>query len=183
MCAGIRDVAALAWRLKGYASNKLSADDLVNYQAERFPHVSAFIKLAAEVGKIMSNPGLLMKSEKSQSMRLFDFPKPRLKTGFFYKCSLSGTLFPQFTEDCKKSDDTLGYKFILLVLENNACSEVNMDPNILTKKVAKGSLRNWIIKSKKEAVIIRPDKYIFGSASSKKEVSSLLNCFSHMYRA
>ncbi len=182
MCAGIRDVAALAWRLKGYASNKLSADDLVNYQAERFPHVSAFIKLAAEVGKIMSNPGLLMKSEKSQSMRLFDFPKPRLKTGFFYKCSLSGTLFPQFIEDSKKSDDILGYKFILLVLENNACSEVNMDPNILTKKVAKGSLRNWIIKSKKEAVIIRPDKYIFGSASSKKEVTLLLNCFSHMYK-
>ena len=182
MCAGIRDVAALAWRLKGYASNKLSADDLVNYQAERFPHVSAFIKLAAEVGKIMSNPGLLMKSEKSQSMRLFDFPKPRLKTGFFYKCSLSGTLFPQFIEDSTKSDDILGYKFILLVLEKNACSEVNMDPNILTKKVAKGSLRNWIIKSKKEAVIIRPDKYIFGSASSKKEVKSLLNCFSHMYR-
>ena len=85
--------------------------------------------------------------------------------------------------DSKKSDDTLGYKFILLVLENNACSEVNMNSNILTKKVAKGSLRNWIIKSKKEAVIIRPDKYIFGSASSKKEVSSLLNCFSHMYRA
>ena len=57
-----------------------------------------------------------MKSEKSQSMRLFDFPKPRLKTGFFYKCSLSGTLFPQFIED-SKSDDILGYKFILLVLE------------------------------------------------------------------
>ena len=123
-----------------------------------------------------------MKSEKSQSMRLFDFPKPRLKTGFFYKCSLSGTLFPQFIDGSKKSDDSLGYKFILLVLENNAYYKDNIVSNILTKKIAKGSLRNWIIKSKKEAVIIRPDKYIFGSASSKKEVKSLLNYFSHMYR-
>jgi len=182
MCAGIRDVASLAWRLNGYASNKLSADDLINYQAERFPHVSAFIKLASEVGKIMSNPGLLKKSENSQSMRLFDFPKPRLKKGFFYNCSLSGTLFPQFIEDSKKSDDSLGYKFILLVLEDNACSDVIMDKKILSKKIAKESFRNWIINAGKEAVIIRPDKYIFGSASSKKEVKPLLNYFSQLYR-
>ncbi len=182
MCAGIRDVASLAWRLNGYACNKLSADDLINYQAERFPHVSAFIKLASEVGKIMSNPGLLKKSVRSQSMRLFDFPKPRLKKGFFYKCSLSGTLFPQFTEHSKKSDDSLGYKFILLVLKDATCCDVNIDKKILIKKIAKGSLRNWIAKSKKEAVIIRPDKYIFGSASSKKEVKLLLNYFNELYK-
>ena len=72
-----------------------SSKDLINYQEERFPHVSVFIKLASEVGKIMSNPDLLKKPENSQSMQLFDFPKPRLKKGFFYNSSLSGTLFPQ----------------------------------------------------------------------------------------
>ena len=66
--------------------------------------------------------------------------------------------------------------------ESQTIAEIKSNAKILTKKVANGSLRNWIIKSKKEAVIIRPDKYIFGSASSKKEVKSLVNYFSHMYR-
>ena len=182
MCAGIRDVAVLAWRLKGYASDKLSTKDLINYQEERFPHVSAFIKLASEVGKIMSNPDLLKKSEKSESMRLFDFPKPRLKKGFFYNCSLSGTLFPQFVESNKKSDDSLGYKFVFLVLKEEMFNDVAIDNKILLRKTAKGFLRDWMVKNKIVSLIIRPDKYIFGSAANKKNVKLLVSHFYGLYQ-
>ena len=182
MCAGIRDVAVLAWRLKGYASDKLSSKDLINYQEERFPHVSAFIKLASEVGKIMSNPDLLKKSEKSESMRLFDFPKPRLKKGFFYNCSLSGTLFPQFVENNKKSDDSLGYKFVFLVLKEEMFNDVAIDNKILFRKTAKGFLNDWMAKNKIVALIIRPDKYIFGSAPTGKNIKSLVSHFNALYR-
>ena len=182
MCAGIRDVAVLAWRLKGYTSDKLSNKDLINYQEERFPHVSAFIKLASEVGKIMSNPDLLKKSEKSESMRLFDFPKPRLKKGFFYNCSLSGTLFPQFVESNKKSDDSLGYKFVFLVLKEDTFYDVGKDNKILLRKTAKGFLNDWMAKNKIVALIIRPDKYIFGSAPTEKNIKSLVSHFYNLYR-
>ena len=182
MCAGIRDVAVLAWRLKGYASDKLSTKDLINYQEERFPHVSAFIKLASEVGKIMSNPDLLKKSEKSQSMRLFDFPKPRLKDGFFYNCSLSGTLFPQFVESNKKSDDSLGYNFVFLVIKEEMFNDVAIDNEILLRKTAKGFLRDWMVKNKIVSLIIRPDKYIFGSAANKKNVKLLVSHFYDLYQ-
>ena len=182
MCAGIRDVAVLAWRLKGYASDKLSTKDLINYQEERFPHVSAFIKLASEVGKIMSNPDLLKKSEKSQSMRLFDFPKPRLKDGFFYNCSLSGTLFPQFVESNKKSDDSLGYSFVFLVIKEEMFNDVAIDNEILLRKTAKGFLRDWMVKNKIVSLIIRPDKYIFGSAANKKNVKLLVSHFYDLYQ-
>ena len=182
MCAGIRDVAVLAWRLKGYTTDKLSFKELINYQAERFPHVSAFIKLASEVGKIMSNPDLLKKSEKSQSMRLFDFPKPRLKKGFFYNCSLSGTLFPQFVESNRKSDDSLGYEFVFIALQEQKFNDVGIDNKILLKKTAEGSLRNWMVKSKIVALIIRPDKYIFGSAANEKNVKALVSHFYDLYR-
>ena len=182
MCAGIRDVAVLAWRLKGYTTNKLSSEELINYQAERFPHVSAFIKLASEVGKIMSNPDLLKKSEKSQSMRLFDFPKPRLKKGFFYNCSLSGTLFPQFVESNRKSDDSLGYEFVFIVLQEQKFNDVGIDNKILLKKTAEGSLRNWMLKSKIVALIVRPDKYIFGSAANEKNVKALVSHFYDLYK-
>ena len=182
MCAGIRDVAVLAWRLKGYTTNKLSSEELINYQAERFPHVSAFIKLASEVGKIMSNPDLLKKSEKSQSMRLFDFPKPRLKKGFFYNCSLSGTLFPQFVESNRKSDDSLGYEFVFIALQEQKFNDVGIDNKILLKKTAEGSLRNWMVKSKIVALIVRPDKYIFGSAAKEKNVKALVSHFYDLYR-
>ena len=182
MCAGIRDVAVLAWRLKGYASNKLSNKDLINYQEERFPHVSAFIKLASDVGKIMSNPDLLKKSEKLESMRSFDFPKPRLKKGFFYNCSLSGTLFPQFVESNKKSDDSLGYKFVFLVLNEDTVYDVGIDNKILFRKTAKGFLSDWMAKNKIVALIIRPDKYIFGSAPTEKNIKSLVSHFYDLYR-
>ena len=182
MCAGIRDVAVLAWRLKGYASDKLSTKDLINYQEERFPHVSAFIKLASEVGKIMSNPDLLKKSEKSESMRLFDFPKPRLKKGFFYNCSLSGTLFPQFVESNKKSDDSLGYKFVFLVLKEDTFYDVGIENKILLRKTAKGFLKDWMQKNKIVALIIRPDKYIFGSAPDEKNVKLLVSHFYDLYQ-
>ena len=182
MCAGIRDVAVLAWRLKGYTTDKLSSEELINYQAERFPHVSAFIKLASEVGKIMSNPDLLKKSEKSQSMRLFDFPKPRLKKGFFYNCSLSGTLFPQFVESNRKSDDSLGYEFVFIALQEQKFNDVGIDNKILLKKTAEGSLRNWMVKSKIVALIVRPDKYIFGSAANEKNVKALVSHFYDLYR-
>ena len=182
MCAGIRDVAVLAWRLKGYTTDKLSSEELINYQAERFPHVSAFIKLASEVGKIMSNPDLLKKSEKSQSMRLFDFPKPRLKKGFFYNCSLSGTLFPQFVESNRKSDDSLGYEFVFIALQEQKFNDVGIDNKILLKKTAEGSLRNWMVKSKIVALIVRPDKYIFGSAANEKNVKALISHFYDLYR-
>ena len=59
---------------------------------------------------------------------------------------------------------------------------IGIDNKILLRKTAKGFLRDWIVKRKIVALIVRPDKYIFGSASSKKEVTLLLNCFSHMYR-
>ena len=182
MCAGIRDVAVLAWRLKGYTTDKLSSEELINYQAERFPHVSAFIKLASEVGKIMSNPDLLKKSEQSQSMRLFDFPKPRLKKGFFYNCSLSGTLFPQFVESNRKSDDSLGYEFVFIALQEQKFNDVGIDNKILLKKTAEGSLRNWMVKSKIVALIVRPDKYIFGSAANEKNVKVLVSHFYDLYR-
>ena len=182
MCAGIRDVAVLAWRLKGYTTDKLPSEELINYQAERFPHVSAFIKLASEVGKIMSNPDLLKKSEKSQSMRLFDFPKPRLKKGFFYNCSLSGTLFPQFVESNRKSDDSLGYEFVFIALQEQKFNDVGIDNKILLKKTAEGSLRNWMVKSKIVALIVRPDKYIFGSAANEKNVKALVSHFYDLYR-
>ena len=181
MCAGIRDVAVLAWRLKGYASDKLSNKDLVNYQNERFPHVSAFIKLASDVGKIMSNPDLLKKSEKTQSMRLFDFPKPRLKKGFFYNCSLSGRLFPQFIEGNKKSDDSLGYEFVFLVLKEDTFNDVGIDNKILHRKIAKGFSRDWMVKNKIVALVIRPDKYIFGSAATEKSVKAVVSHFYDLY--
>ena len=182
MCAGIRDVAVLAWRLKAYTSDKLSSKDLINYQEERFPHVSAFIKLASEVGKIMSNPDLLKKSENSQSMRLFDFPRPRLKKGFFYNCSLSGTLFPQFVESNKKSDDTLGYEFVFLALKEVSFNDHDIDNKILLKKTAEGFLRDWLVKNKIVALVIRPDKYIFGSATNEKNVKALVSHFYDLHQ-
>ena len=130
----------------------------------------------------MSNPDLLKKSENSQSMRLFDFPRPRLNKGFFYNCSLSGTLFPQFVESNKKSDDTLGYRFVFLVLKEDTFNDVGIDNKILHRKIAKGFARDWMVKNKIVALVIRPDKYIFGSATTGKSVKALVSHFYDLHQ-
>ncbi|MFX7820782.1 FAD-dependent monooxygenase, partial [Acinetobacter baumannii] len=54
MCAGIRDVANLAWKLAHVVRGKASADLLDTYQTERAPHVREYIELAVKLGGLIN---------------------------------------------------------------------------------------------------------------------------------
>jgi 3-(3-hydroxy-phenyl)propionate hydroxylase len=53
MCAGVRDVANLCWKLHAVLSGSLPDSVLDTYQAERMPHVKEVTNRAVKVGKII----------------------------------------------------------------------------------------------------------------------------------
>ncbi|WP_059021148.1 bifunctional 3-(3-hydroxy-phenyl)propionate/3-hydroxycinnamic acid hydroxylase [Mycobacterium sp. M26] len=53
MCAGVRDVANLCWKLQAVLSGALPESILDSYQAERLPHVKEVTNRAVKVGKVI----------------------------------------------------------------------------------------------------------------------------------
>jgi len=53
MCAAIRDVANLAWKLHAVLHHRAHDSLLDTYESERAPHVQAFIELAVRLGDII----------------------------------------------------------------------------------------------------------------------------------
>ncbi|WP_328353303.1 bifunctional 3-(3-hydroxy-phenyl)propionate/3-hydroxycinnamic acid hydroxylase [Mycobacterium sp. NBC_00419] len=53
MCAGVRDVANLCWKLDAVLSGSLPESVLDTYQAERLPHVKEVTSRAVKVGKLI----------------------------------------------------------------------------------------------------------------------------------
>ena len=54
LCAGIRDVANLAWKLAASLGNDASDDLLDTYQSERHAHVRAYVEMAVNLGKLIN---------------------------------------------------------------------------------------------------------------------------------
>ena len=118
MYAGMRDVSSLSWRLKSILSGKFRLSPLLAYlRTKELSHVSEFIQLAVDCGKIMSDPDIILKSNKKDKGELFDFPRPKLATQLNSECQLSGNLLPQFLEKGVRTDDKLGYRFVLICLK------------------------------------------------------------------
>ena len=55
MCAGIRDVVNLGWKLHRCISRGNSDQLLDSYQSERYPHVRAYIDTAIELGSLLNS--------------------------------------------------------------------------------------------------------------------------------
>lgn len=179
MCAGMRDVSSLSWRLKSILSGKFRLSPLLAYQNERLSHVSEFIQLAVDCGKIMSDPDIILKSNKKDKGELFDFPRPKLATQLNSECQLSGNLFPQFLEKGVRTDDKLGYRFVLICLKKIEPIFNEAKNKSIHTIVATGQIKDWISGFNKIALLVRPDKYILGSAINNKDLSRLLKDFSH----
>ena len=83
MCAGIRDVANLAWKLAAVLRGQAPMDLLDSYERERAPHVAAFIELAVRLGNIIQTTDPQAARERDARFKagqpeIFHFPAPRL---------------------------------------------------------------------------------------------------------
>jgi 3-(3-hydroxy-phenyl)propionate hydroxylase len=162
MCSGIRDAANLAW--------KFSRPELLDsYQSEREEHVRVFIETAVRLGNIIQTTDPKVANERDRRFREGGKEEmvnlsPPLGPGFHLGKS---EVFPQpMLPDGRRLDAAIGgYRFALL------------SPWTIETDVA------VVPYPGDEAILLRPDRYVYGTSRNPVGVQKLLQGVSREPRA
>ena len=185
MCAGIRDVANLAWKLRDIIAGKADMSLLDTYQSERSPHVREFIELAIRLGGVINTKaveaGLAAGVARENAPVKLEVRKPPLGPGLAIgSLPFAGHLAPQFRLAAgRRSDDRTGYANVLLVEKAAALSAhvraglARSGTELLTGEDA-GDLPSWLRAHDVQAALVRPDRYVRGAARNDKEFEQLV---------
>ncbi|WP_282609415.1 bifunctional 3-(3-hydroxy-phenyl)propionate/3-hydroxycinnamic acid hydroxylase [Pelagibius sp. Alg239-R121] len=186
MCAGIRDAANLAWKLalciRALADDKL----LESYESERLPHVREFIQTAVRLGGLINTCGteeaLRAALPQADGSARMESILPNLGLGPSAGCDTHrGQLFPQpRLQESGLMDDTVGYAPLLLADQALLNADELTQPALSEAGVGflstdgEPELGDHIKRMGAKAVLVRPDRYILGTAANKTELASLL---------
>jgi 3-(3-hydroxy-phenyl)propionate hydroxylase len=183
MCAGIRDVSNLAWKLADVVAGRACDSLLDSYESERSPHVREYIARAVRLGGIINTKNtrkaLAELGRKGDETIKFTSAKPRLGPGL-WAChhEAAGHLAPQPRLDGNRLDSIVGYEFALLATPAFARS---LSPDTRIAAHARGisivdhhALRSWLEVNGAEAALVRPDRYVLGLAQTESDFAELL---------
>ena len=186
MCAAIRDVANLAWKLQAVLHGDANDALLDTYESERSPHVHAFIDLAVRLGDIIqtTDPEAARQRDakfKAGQPEMFQFPAPRLGPGVWQgDAAAVGRVFPQpRLRDGQLLDTRLGSHFAVLgdaaVLNNvNADTRARWQANGVVCVIDESDeLKAWLTEHGVRAVMLRPDRYVMGVARSASDLEAI----------
>ena len=193
MCAAVRDVANLAWKLEAVLRGRACDDLLETYESERSPHVHAFIELAVKLGDIIQTTDPQAARERDAKFMtgqptIFEFPSPRLGAGVWLgDAAPVAQIFPQpQLQDGQLLDQAIGLNFAVLG-EPELLLQVSPDTLKLWKShsvaVLKATDQNivaWLNAQGVSAVMLRPDRYIAGVARSAAELDEISQCLPHV---
>lgn len=174
MCSGIRDAAALAWRLGMILKHGAGDGLLDSYQVERDPHVRAIVAMAIAMGRIVCTTDAKAAAERDKAMLANTQPAgvgglPPLTGGYLHPSPAAGEIFPQPTIDGRRLDDVVGHDF-LLVARGAVPTAV---PDHVRVLAATGALSDWLERHGTEAVLVRPDRYVFGTGKPAELLAAL----------
>jgi 3-(3-hydroxy-phenyl)propionate hydroxylase len=165
MCSGLRDAANLAWKLAAVIRD--GADDalLDSYQPERAPNLRATIDMAIMMGKtvcITNRCSAWLRDVKFKLARklgkLPDGPPayPPISAGRIMAGTPgAGSYFPQaIAADGTRLDEVLGLGHALITRADLAAPRLALFAR---------QIGHWLDKHQAEAVLVRPDRFVFGS--------------------
>lgn len=196
MCHGLRDIGNLAWKLdlviRGVADETL----LQTYQVERDPQVRSVIATAIEAGRYICQLDPTLAAQRDAQLRqsvggvapdlIPPYTAGVVQSGF-------GQRFIQPWVSDRDGpacllDDVIGGGFV--VLTRAACS--GWVPGADVRRVVEavgmqvlelgsdgidnpdGTLDRWLDANQANAVLLRPDRYVFGVAGSPEELDTLV---------
>ncbi|MDC1134114.1 bifunctional 3-(3-hydroxy-phenyl)propionate/3-hydroxycinnamic acid hydroxylase [Alphaproteobacteria bacterium] len=170
MCAGIRDVSNLAWKLSSSCRFGHNENLLQSYQTERAPNVRDYINTTMKMGELLNAIGnanvsdtVFMQPDGSIKM---DTIKPSLGNGLGAKEDINkGKTFPLIKlEDGSYFDNLFQGNAILLadkeIIQKLKCININIPILSLTNFP---ELIKVLKKFKTKGLIIRPDRFILAS--------------------
>ncbi len=180
MCIGIRDAANLAWKLalcsKGHAGEAL----LETYQSERQSNASSYVKTAVGMGKLVNRMGADDASDLSDGSEngsaLMQSLQLKLGPGLGDVADETrGELFPQpRLSDGLLMDDRAGYQPLLIVDDGAIDRPIPGGLQVITAD-QEPALRPALSKRGAIAVVVRPDRYVLGSARARDDLDQLID--------
>ena len=205
MCSGIRDSAALAWRLDLVLRGVAPYGVFDSYDPERSANVQEWIDFAVELGKVICVPDPEAASQRDREMLAArarpDFrppakPSPRLGRGLRLDGAPgSGLLGPQGLVEMNGRrglfDDLVGVRFAVIArsaailgeiseanrkaLDRLGAAVVHFDENAGGLKDVEDTYRRFLDGLDCEAMLARPDFYLQGAARNAAELNRLLD--------
>lgn len=181
MCHGFRDVANLAWKLDMVIGEEAPVDLLATYQAERDPHVRAVISAAVEAGRYicMLDPDqaaardaeMRARAQSAEPSTAADLIAS-ISTGIVLEGSPgAGERFiqPRVADGGRDVllDERTGSGWRLFV--SGDVSGLILPERIKLFNIAelndRGAIASWLEERGVNAVLVRPDHYVFGTAN------------------
>jgi len=185
MCAAIRDVANLAWKLDAVLRGQAPDTLLDTYESERSPHVRAFIELAVRLGDIIQATDPDKVRERDERFRaggpeIFGFPSPQLGPGVLTGQSpVVGQPFPQpQLTDGRWLDEVVGDRFAVVAREAllqavGTAKRQAWTAAGVASVASDPALAPWFDQHGVDAVLLRPDRYVMGTADSVAALDTL----------
>ncbi len=204
MCSGLRDAVNLAWKLDLVLSGKASEVILDSYESERLFNVRQFIDFSVELGSIICITDPQAAAERdarmlgSQEAPPIPNPPRRLGPGILRMDDPhSGVLFVQgrvtYAGKSGLFDDVVGKGFSLLA-RGDLARVLKEDQREFLASIGTHVLRlaqdetagdeafidlegryaAWFEENDCEAVLVRPDYYVFGAVKKLEEVPDLV---------
>lgn len=204
LCSGMRDALALSWRLAAVLGDGASEALLDSYGPERREHVVEIIRQAVEMGRLicMLDPADIaardtrMKAAmKDPALGLKPTPEPRLGYGGAYRFDDAGSGYlsvqgrVRFNGCDGLFDDVVGKGWQLLVrsqggpviFDQNTAQAIRTVGIVVADFGPQGDTQDldgiynaWFDRLGMDAVLVRPDLYIFGS-SPLADVGALIS--------
>lgn len=186
MAAGVKDAANLAWKLERLVKHAAPLTLLDQYTSERLPHATEFIRTAVQLGTIIQKQEEIGGVSLSEDLKNFKTPSPKIGFGFSPSRAneLSGSIAHQpILATGQRLDDRVGYRFALLVNTDFA----NQQQALVKQFAALGvevvtdhgdSSLNYLNAQDCQAMLIRPDRYIYNTAQSAQDLQQLYEDFS-----
>ncbi len=180
MCAGVRDAANLAWKLALVLRAGADPRLLDTYQMERDPHVRAVIERAIAMGKVVciQNPdaardrdAAMLAAQARGEPPPADSNIPDLSAGpgCFRASARAGEIFPQpWVRDRSgaevRFDELIGNRACLIT---RSPARFALPRDVAALQIDAdfsddGSSRRWLDAADAPAVLVRPDRYVFG---------------------
>jgi 3-(3-hydroxy-phenyl)propionate hydroxylase len=179
LCAGLRDVGNLAWKLGRVLRGQDGPSLLDTYHSEREPHVREHIELAVRLGGLINATAPEPAGAGGGPARMESI-EPRLGPGL---CGglpePRGRIAPQPPDGGGTGlDNRIGYRFAAVVRSDVA---TRLPANLLAMLrardvavVADAAYGPWLEGLGAEAVLVRPDRYILGAAHDANEMRALV---------
>ena len=188
LCAGMRDVANLTWKLR-LVIRGLAGDDLLDtYESERRAHARYWVEQAATMATLVQTTDPHVAAERDAYIR--EHPEasvpqaPALGPGLHRGPAdpQAGRLSVQpLLADGSRLDDLVGPRFLVAAeaslmqaVGDAARSALDADPETVVF-TDPGKVGDLLAATGTAAVVVRPDRYILGTAGSAQELEGLLN--------